>query len=69
MMVKMKPRVDCIIADGDLGIVVDVAQEIGIPVQFRAISACCIWAFYAVPNMIQAWELPIKANNSFHSIL
>ncbi|KAK8672288.1 hypothetical protein V6N13_110661 [Hibiscus sabdariffa] len=28
MMVKMKPRVDCIIADGGLGIAVDVAQEI-----------------------------------------
>ncbi|KAK8715829.1 hypothetical protein V6N13_043155 [Hibiscus sabdariffa] len=66
MMVNMKPRVDCIIADGGLGIAVDVAEEVGIPViQFRAISACCIWAFYAVPNMIQAGELPIKGMETF----
>ncbi|OMO68459.1 UDP-glucuronosyl/UDP-glucosyltransferase [Corchorus capsularis] len=61
MLVKMKPPVDCIIGDGILGFIVDVANELGIPIfQFRTISACCIWAYFSIPDMIQAGELPIK---------
>ncbi|GMI69721.1 UDP-glucosyl transferase 85A2 [Hibiscus trionum] len=70
MMVNIKPRVDCIIADGVLGIAVDVAEELGIPViQFRTISACCIWAYFAVSDMIQAGELPIKGKEDMDRLI
>ncbi|KAE8681187.1 7-deoxyloganetic acid glucosyltransferase [Hibiscus syriacus] len=70
MMIKIKPRVDCIIADGVMEIAVDVAEELGIPViQFRTISACCIWAYSVVPDMIQAGELPIKGEEDMDRLI
>ncbi|EOY17945.1 UDP-glucosyltransferase family 1 protein, putative [Theobroma cacao] len=61
MLVKINPPVDCIVGDGVLGLVLDVADELGIPIfQFRTISASCIWAYFAIPDMIEAGELPIR---------
>ncbi|KAK6234287.1 hypothetical protein QUC31_006693 [Theobroma cacao] len=61
MLVKINPPVDCIIGDGALGLVLDVADELGIPIfQFRTISASGIWAYFAIPDMIEAGELPIR---------
>ena len=61
MLVNIKPTVDCIIGDGVLGLILDVADELGIPIiQFRTVSASSIWAYFAIPDMIEAGELPIR---------
>ncbi|KAJ3677040.1 hypothetical protein LUZ60_002764 [Juncus effusus] len=53
------PPITCIIADGFMPFVVDVAEEIGIPcLSFRTPSACSIWAYLCIPNMLQNGELP-----------
>ncbi|KAK6234286.1 hypothetical protein QUC31_006692 [Theobroma cacao] len=61
MLLNINPPVDCIIGDGFLGFVLDVAKELGIPVfYFRTSSACCFWAYYSIPDIIQAGEIPIR---------
>ncbi|KAK6270687.1 hypothetical protein POUND7_007785 [Theobroma cacao] len=61
MLLNINPPVDCIIGDGFLGFVLDVAKELGIPVFYcRTSSACCFWAYYSIPDIIQAGEIPIK---------
>jgi hypothetical protein len=56
--------VSCIIADGILGFPIDVGDELGIPViHFRTISACCFWAYFRIPDIIEAGELPIRGIN------
>ncbi|CAK9135699.1 unnamed protein product [Ilex paraguariensis] len=53
--------VTCIIADGIMCFTIDVAKELGIPVVcFRTVSASCFWAFFCVPKLIEAGELPCK---------
>lgn len=40
---------------------IDVAREVGIPIfYFRTISACAFWAYYCIPEIIDAGELPIR---------
>ena len=61
MLLNISPPVDCIIADGFLGFALDAAKELGIPIiYFRTSSACCFWAYYSIPDIIQAGELPIR---------
>ncbi|XWS74874.1 hypothetical protein CRYUN_Cryun01aG0035700 [Craigia yunnanensis] len=61
MLLNSSPPVDCIIADGFLGFALDAAKELGIPIiYFRTSSACCFWAYYSIPDIIQAGELPIR---------
>ncbi|OMO76319.1 UDP-glucuronosyl/UDP-glucosyltransferase [Corchorus olitorius] len=61
MLVKMKPPVDCIIGDGVLGFVVDIADELGIPIlQFHTVGASSAWACFSILDMIEAGDLPIK---------
>ncbi|XVE52581.1 hypothetical protein DITRI_Ditri02bG0133100 [Diplodiscus trichospermus] len=63
MLANTKPPVDCIIGDGALGFILDVADELGIPIiQFLTVSAATIWAYFAIPDMIEALELPIRGN-------
>ncbi|PKI46624.1 7-deoxyloganetic acid glucosyl transferase-like [Punica granatum] len=51
----------CIIADGILSFVIDVGEEFGVPVVlFRTISACSLWAYFCIPRLIEAEELPIR---------
>ncbi|XVE69326.1 hypothetical protein DITRI_Ditri09bG0143500 [Diplodiscus trichospermus] len=70
MLVNIKPPVDCIIGDGILGLIVDVADELGIPIiQFRTISASAIWAYFAIPDMIEAGELPIRGNEDMDRLI
>jgi hypothetical protein len=53
--------VTCIIVDGILSFPIDVGNELGIPViHFRTISACCFWAYFRIPDIIEAGELPIR---------
>ena len=56
------PSVTCIIVDGIIGgFTTDVANELHIPIiHFRTVGACCFWAYFSIPNLIQAGELPIK---------
>ncbi|KAK9189393.1 hypothetical protein WN943_017989 [Citrus x changshan-huyou] len=62
MLIDTSPPVSCIIGDACMEFVVDVATELEIPViHFRAISACSFWAYFSIPEMIQAGELPMKA--------
>ncbi|KAM7270761.1 hypothetical protein ACFE04_029975 [Oxalis oulophora] len=70
MLVNAKPPVSCIIGDGILGFVVEVAKELEIPIiQFRTVSACCFWAYFCVPEMIEAGELPLKGDQDMDSLI
>lgn len=61
LVVGVRPQVDCIIGDGILGFVFDVAMELDIPlIHFRTVSACSFWAYFCLPDTIAAGELPIK---------
>ncbi|CAK9171809.1 unnamed protein product [Ilex paraguariensis] len=54
----------CIIADGALGFVCDVADEIGIPVIYsRTVSPCSLWVFFCLPKLIEADELLFEGND------
>ncbi|XVF83832.1 hypothetical protein PTKIN_Ptkin16aG0525000 [Pterospermum kingtungense] len=71
MLVNIEPPVDCIIGDGVLGLVtLDVAEELEIPlIQFRTISACCIWTYFAIPDMIEAGELPVRGDEDMDRLI
>ncbi|CAK9171807.1 unnamed protein product [Ilex paraguariensis] len=56
--------VTCIIADGILSLVIEVGEKIGIPVIFfRTVSACSFWAYFCIPELIEAGELPFNGDN------
>jgi hypothetical protein len=61
-----RPFLTCIIVDGIIGgFTSDVANELRIPIiYFRTISACCFWAYFSIPKIIEAGELPIRGNFS-----
>ncbi|EOY17943.1 hypothetical protein SCA6_000226 [Theobroma cacao] len=70
MLLNINPPVDCIIGDGFLGFVLDVAKELGIPVfYFRTSSACCFWAYYSIPDIIQAGEIPIRGIEDMNRLI
>lgn len=53
--------VSCVIADGILGFVREVAEDLGIPmIYFRTVCASAVWTFFSIPNLIQAKELPFQ---------
>ena len=55
----------CVIADGLMSFVIDVANEVGLPVIiFRAISACSFWAYFSLPQLIEAGEVPFRGSLS-----
>ncbi|CAK9142104.1 unnamed protein product [Ilex paraguariensis] len=55
--------VTCVIADGVLSLAIEVGEEIGIPVIFfRTISACAFWAYFCIPELIEAGELPFNGD-------
>nr|GMD00477.1 7-deoxyloganetic acid glucosyltransferase-like [Ipomoea batatas] len=56
--------VSCVIVDGILGFVREVAEDLGIPViYFRTVCASAVWTFFSIPNLIQAKELPFQGND------
>lgn len=56
--------VTSIIGDGIMGLVLEVGEDVGIPVfYFRTISACCFWAYLCMPRLVDAGELPLKGND------
>lgn len=53
------PTVSCVVADGILTLGLEVPEELGIPVfLLRTSSACSVWAYYSIRNMLQIGELP-----------
>ncbi|KAI5670565.1 hypothetical protein M9H77_10929 [Catharanthus roseus] len=56
-----RPPITSIIADGLLSAALEVAQEIGLPfIYLRTISACAFWAYFCIPQLIEAGELPFS---------
>ncbi|KAL6328415.1 hypothetical protein AAG906_034559 [Vitis piasezkii] len=54
----------CIIADGLMSFAIDVANEVGLPVIiFRPISACSFWAYFSLPQLIEAGEVPSRGGD------
>lgn len=61
--------VNCMITDGFMSFAIDVAREVGISIfYFRTISACAFWAYYCIPQIIDAGELPIRGTRT-HTLL
>lgn len=61
MVIGIRPRVNFMIGDGIMGYLIDFADEFEIPIlHFRTISGCCFWAFFSMPSVIQAHQLPVK---------
>ena len=66
-----RPSLTCIIVDGLIGgFTSDIANEFRIPIiYFRTISACCFWAYFSVPKIIEAGEIPVRGNfQNWHPI-
>lgn len=56
----------CIIADGLATFAVDVAEEVGVPIfSFHPVSAAATWAYFSIPSLIQAGELPFNSELYF----
>ncbi|GFZ14948.1 UDP-glucosyl transferase 72B3 [Actinidia rufa] len=56
--------VTCVVADGVLSFVLDLGEELGIPViYFRTISACAFWSYFCIPKLVEAGELPFQGND------
>nr|BBC62115.1 glucosyltransferase 17 [Nemophila menziesii] len=54
-----RPPITCIIADGIISFAIDLAEELGVSViYFRTISACAFWAYFCIPQLMEAEELP-----------
>ncbi|XP_059666352.1 7-deoxyloganetic acid glucosyltransferase-like isoform X1 [Cornus florida] len=55
--------VTCIITEGVPSFAGDFAMERGIPlIYFRTSSACTFWAYFCIPELIEADEIPLKGN-------
>ena len=53
------PPVTCVVGDGILPFVVDVAEELGVPaISYRTVSACAVLAYLSVPRLLDLGELP-----------
>ncbi|WOL02001.1 hypothetical protein Cni_G10720 [Canna indica] len=65
-----RPALTCVIADGLMSFLMDVANELGIPaIFFRTVSACSIWSYFCVPNLLQNGELPFPENCNLDEII
>ncbi|WCJ19738.1 7-deoxyloganetic acid glucosyltransferase [Euphorbia peplus] len=70
IMMESSPPVTCIIMDGILAFVSEVAHEFKIPViHFRTISACSFWAYYCIFDIVEATQLPIKGEEDMDRII
>ncbi|CAI9772959.1 unnamed protein product [Fraxinus pennsylvanica] len=55
---ETRRSITCIIADGVLTFAGDFAEEKGIPlIYFRTISASSFWAYFCIPELIEAGEI------------
>ncbi|XP_050209061.1 7-deoxyloganetic acid glucosyl transferase-like [Mercurialis annua] len=70
MLTDIRPEVDCVIGDGILGFIAETCFEVGVPViHFRTVSACCFWACFNMPDMIEAGELPIRGEEDMDRLI
>ncbi|XP_011038346.1 PREDICTED: 7-deoxyloganetic acid glucosyltransferase-like [Populus euphratica] len=70
ILLETKPPVNCIIGDGVLGFVGDVAIEVGVPIiYFRTISACSFWAYFSISDIIEGGQLPIRGNEDMDRLI
>lgn len=70
LLVEITPPVDCIIGDGILGFVLEIGDELEVPViHFRTIGACCFWIYYNIPDLIGAGEIPIQENEDMDCLI
>ncbi|KAK2999821.1 hypothetical protein RJ639_023555 [Escallonia herrerae] len=61
--------VTCILADGILGFICDVANEIGIPIFYcRTMSAFFLSFSFCLPKLIESGELPFKGDDLYTPI-
>ncbi|KAL4188549.1 hypothetical protein AMTRI_Chr08g160850 [Amborella trichopoda] len=55
-----EPPVTCVIGDAILSFILEIGEEVGVPViAFRTVSACSLWAYFSIPWLIDARVLPI----------
>ncbi|XP_065869908.1 7-deoxyloganetic acid glucosyltransferase-like [Euphorbia lathyris] len=70
LLIESNPPVTYIIGDMITSFIHDVASELGIPsIQFHTISACAMWIFYSVPDIIAAHQLPIKGEEDMDRLI
>ncbi|WCJ19737.1 7-deoxyloganetic acid glucosyltransferase [Euphorbia peplus] len=70
IIMESSPPVTCIIMDGILAFVSEVANEFRIPViHFRTISACAFWAYYCIFDIVEAAQLPVKGEGDMDRII
>lgn len=57
--------INCVICDGIMSFVLQVAEETGVPVFFmRTLSACAFWTYFSLPDLIKSHELPFHSKFS-----
>ncbi|XP_065870530.1 7-deoxyloganetic acid glucosyltransferase-like [Euphorbia lathyris] len=70
IILESSPPVNCIIMDGILAFVSEIANDLRIPfIHFRTISACSFWAYFSVLDIVQAAQLPIKGEEDMDRII
>lgn len=64
------PPVTCVVADGFLPLGLEVAEETKIPTMIlRTSSACSVWAYYSIPELIRRGEFPFDGKILSHVCL
>ncbi|WCJ19745.1 7-deoxyloganetic acid glucosyltransferase [Euphorbia peplus] len=70
MLIESNPPVNYVIGDMLTSFVHDAATEVGIPcIQFHTISACAMWIFHSVPDIVAAHQLPIKGEDDMDRVI
>ncbi|KMT13920.1 hypothetical protein BVRB_4g077610 [Beta vulgaris subsp. vulgaris] len=65
-----RDKITCFIIDGWLRFAYEIASEAEVPViAFRCPSACCIWAYFCIPHIIEAGEVPFKDNEEMDQLV
>ncbi|KAE8099292.1 hypothetical protein FH972_017285 [Carpinus fangiana] len=63
---KSERPVTCVIADGFMSFVVDIAKELGVrEMTFWAFSPCCLWTFLNLPKLIEEGQLPVGGEDFY----
>ncbi|KAH6802330.1 hypothetical protein C2S51_033776 [Perilla frutescens var. frutescens] len=56
--------IDCVISDGILSFVLELAEETDVPVFYmRTLSACAFWAYFSLPDLIKSHQLPFDSDD------
>ncbi|KAK9692027.1 hypothetical protein RND81_09G236200 [Saponaria officinalis] len=51
--------ITCLVVDGWINFAHDIANEADVPViMFRCFSACCVWVYFCISDLIEAGEIP-----------